>query len=124
MIRIVFSLFLQLSLIVSAQTKGEVLSFLTSLGCEHAEIVTKQSILECGHKYESYGAKKRNNLFGLWNHPKQEFFKFDHWKESCRAYMSMIYYKLEDNENYFEFLSRIGYATDEKYIFKIKQIKM
>jgi flagellum-specific peptidoglycan hydrolase FlgJ len=124
MIRGVFLLFWLLPSIVVAQTKSEVKSFLTSLGCEYAEIVTKQSILECGHNYNSYGAKHRNNLFGLWNHPKQEFFKFDHWQESCEAYMSMIYYKLQKEENYYHFLERIGYATDQSYIDKIKRIKL
>lgn len=111
-------------LVTAAQTKGEVFAYLTGLGCKHAEIVTKQSILECGHNYQSYGAKSRNNLFGLWNHPKQEFFKFNTWQESCEAYMSMIYYKLQKEEDYYEFLDRIGYATDESYISKIKRIKL
>ena len=34
----------------------------------------------------------------------------------------MIQYRLKDNENYYKFLSRIGYAEDPKYISKIKGI--
>lgn len=125
---ILFALLLVASLLMvkhcSAQTKIEVLMHLKSIGVKHPEIVTKQSILECGHHYESYNARKRNNLFGLWNHSKQQYYKFDTWKESCAAYVRMIEYKLKPGEDYYVFLTRIGYATSKTYIQKLKQIKI
>lgn len=122
-----FATFLSLILLVTtanSQSKEEVYIYLLQIGCEEPEIVTKQSVQECGHKYESYNARERNNLFGLWNHAKQQYYKFDHWKESCDAYLTMIQYKREDDEEYYTFLKRIGYASDPEYESKLKQIRL
>jgi flagellum-specific peptidoglycan hydrolase FlgJ len=34
----------------------------------------------------------------------------------------MIQYKLRENEDYYKFLTRIGYAEDPEYINKVKSI--
>lgn len=90
-------------------------------GIHHPEIVVAQSILETGY-YRSEGCKKDNNLFGLYNSSKKQYFKFNHWTESVKAYKNMIQYKYRDNEDYYHFLDRIGYAEDSLYNNKIKSI--
>lgn len=85
------------------------------------EIVVAQAILETGY-YRSEGCKKDNNLFGLYNSNKKEYFKFSHWTESVKAYRDMIQYKYKNNEDYYHFLDRIGYAEDSLYNNKLKNI--
>jgi len=109
---------------VQAQSKEEVYIYLLQIGCDEPEIVTKQSVQECGHYYESKNARVRHNLFGLWNHSKQEYYKFDHWKESCDAYLTKVQYKRKEGEDYYKFLERIGYASDPKYIENLKGIRL
>lgn len=85
------------------------------------QIVVAQSILETGY-YRSEVCKRDNNLFGLYNSYKKEYFKFSHWSESVKAYKDMIQYKYKENENYYYFLERIGYAEDSLYNVKLKKI--
>lgn len=85
------------------------------------EIVIAQAILETGY-YRSEGCKRDNNLFGLYNSHKKEYFKFNHWTESVKAYRDMIQYKYKNDENYYHFLDRIGYAEDSLYNNKLKNI--
>ncbi len=115
---------LLISLLNTAQTKEEVYIYLLQIGCDEAEIVTKQSVEECGHHYQSKNARVRHNLFGLWNHDKQRYYAFDNWKQSCDAYLTMIQYKHRKGEDYYEFLIRIGYASNPMYIWNLKHIKL
>jgi uncharacterized FlgJ-related protein len=113
-------LFAIISVQATSQTKDSVYNYLQQIDCKHPRIVAIQSVVECGHRYESYSARNRNNLFGLWNHSKQEFYVFDTWQESCDAYLTKVQYKLIEGEDYYEFLDRIGYATGARYIWKLK----
>ena len=85
------------------------------------EVVIAQAILETGH-YCSEICKRDNNLFGLYNSRKKEYFKFKHWTESVKAYKDMIQYKYKYGEDYHIFLDRIGYAEDSLYNNKLKNI--
>ena len=89
---------------------------------KHPRIVLAQAKLESGN-YTSDHCVRRNNLFGLYNSKRKEYFYFNHWSESVEAYKNMIEYKHRDGEDYYEFLSRISYASDPKYIDKVKQIE-
>lgn len=119
---LLFSLLLLMGTYSYGQTKEEVNSYLVSIDCKHPNIVTAQAVLETGH-FKSKGCKVRKNLFGLWNHRKQEFYKFDSWEDSCRAYLRMIQYKYK-NGDYYVFLKNLGYATDPEYTNKLKKIKI
>lgn len=90
-------------------------------GVEYPDIIVAQSILETGH-YHSNNCIKHNNLFGLYNSKRGQYYKFDTWWKSVVAYRDMIQYKLRDNEDYYKFLTRIGYAEDPEYINKVKSI--
>ena len=110
---------LMLQIYGNSQTKQEVYDYLIEINCKHPEIVTAQAILETGH-FKSYSCKTRHNLFGLkYNH---KYLIFDHWKESCDAYLSKIQYKYKEGD-YYMFLKNLGYAKDPNYINKIKNIQ-
>lgn len=88
---------------------------------QHPDIVVAQAILETGH-FRSENCIKKNNLFGLYNSYKHEFFEFDHWSESVKAYHNLIQYRYTEGD-YFKWLEKIGYAEDTLYVSKVKSIK-
>lgn len=88
---------------------------------KHSDIVTAQAILETGH-FRSEGCTKDNNLFGLYNSHKREFFKFNHWTESVKAYRDMVQYRYKEGD-YYTWLDNIGYAEDSIYVAKVKIIR-
>lgn len=89
---------------------------------KHPKAVLAQAKLESGN-YTSHHCRVRNNFLGLYNSGKGEYFRFDHWTDCIKGYKSMIEYKLRDGEDYYDFLSRIGYAEDPSYVHKVRQIE-
>ena len=89
---------------------------------KHPRIVLAQAKLESGN-YTSDHCIRRNNLFGLYNSKRKEYYSFDHWTDCIEGYKNMIEYKIRDGEDYYKFLKRIGYASDPNYIKKVKQIE-
>lgn len=89
---------------------------------KHPRIVLAQAKLESGN-YTSDHCVKRNNFLGLYNSRKKEYFSFKHWTDCIEGYKNMIEYKHRDDEDYYEFLIRISYASDPNYISKVKQIE-
>lgn len=85
------------------------------------EIVYAQAILETGH-FKSNLCIRCNNLFGLYNSRKGRYYEFEHWTESVKAYRDYIQYKYKPPDDYYHFLSSIGYAEDEYYITKLRKI--
>lgn len=88
---------------------------------QHPEIVYSQALFETGH-FKSKGCTRDNNLFGLYNSRKKQYYKFNHWAESVEAYKDWIQYRYKPPNDYYEFLRRIGYAENPNYITKLKQI--
>ena len=89
---------------------------------QHSDIVIAQAILETGH-FRSNICKTKNNLFGLYNSSKNEYFSFNHWSESIEAYKKMVQYKYKEGD-YYKWLDTIGYAIDPLYIDKLKRINI
>lgn len=87
----------------------------------HPDIVYAQAILETGH-FQSQGCLRDNNLFGLYNSRSKKYHKFSHWAVSVVKYKEWIQRRYKPPEDYYKFLSRIGYASDPTYISKLKQI--
>ncbi len=106
------------------QTTDEVLAELKKQNVKHPKIVLAQSILETGWYDCENCSMDQNNLFGLWNSKKQEYFYYTNWKESIGGYKRGIQYKYfkKEYKDYYHFLSEIGYATDPQYIIKLKKI--
>lgn len=90
-------------------------------GVEHPNIVYAQAILETGH-FRSMVYRECNNLFGLYNSRTKSYYKFDHWSESVIAYLDFIQDRYKPPNDYYKFLSDIGYAEDPEYINKLKRI--
>lgn len=90
-------------------------------GILHPDIVFAQAILETGY-FTSNVTTNYNNLFGLYNSRKGDYFKFNHWRESISAYKRFIEVKYDTKSDYLVFLDKMGYAEDPKYIYKVKTI--
>lgn len=90
-------------------------------GVKHPEIVYAQAVLETGH-FKSDLCINSNNLFGLYNSRKQEYYAFNHWSESVEAYINFIQYKYKPPNDYYKFLKELPYAEDKEYINKLKKI--
>lgn len=90
-------------------------------GLKHDTIILTQAKLETGN-YKSYQCQVNNNLFGLYNSAKMEYYKFNHWSESVEAYKKWIQYRYKDGD-YYMWLQTIGYAEDSNYISKLKWVK-
>lgn len=90
-------------------------------GLKHDTIILTQAKLETGN-YKSYQCRVNNNLFGLYNSAKMEYYKFNHWSESVEAYKKWIQYRYKDGD-YYMWLQTIGYAEDPEYISKLKWVK-
>lgn len=88
----------------------------------HKNIVLAQTILETGN-YKSHICLKYNNLFGLYNSKKKQYYKYNHWSESVLAYKRLIQKKYRPNEDYYAFLQRIHYAENPNYIKILKELQ-
>ena len=88
---------------------------------KYPDIIYAQAILETGH-FKSNLCINNNNLFGLYDSKNKKYYTFDHWKDCIIAYKEMVQYKYKDGDDYYKFLSDIGYAEDAKYIDKLKEI--
>lgn len=86
-------------------------------------IVLKQCIVETRWLQCTNCSMDYNNLFGFgWN--GKTYFKYKHWTESIKDYKRWQDKYLKVNENYYDFLKRIGYAEDPGYENKLQNIKL
>lgn len=86
-------------------------------------IITAQAVLETGN-FKSRLCSDNNNLFGLYNSKKLEYYKFDSWISCVFAYKQFILSRYEPEEDYYGFLDRIGYAEDPLYESKVKKLEL
>ena len=106
-----------------AQTPETVLKELKSKNVLFPEIVLAQSILETGWFKCNNCSMDVNNLFGLYNSRKNEYFPYANWEESINGYKRGIQYKYSEKyDDYYAFLDDINYAADPNYISKLKTI--
>lgn len=88
---------------------------------QQPDIVVAQAVLETGF-FKSDLCLNQNNLFGLFNSKKMDFYAFNHWTESVRAYKNKVQYRYKEGD-YYEWLEHIGYAEDSLYVSKLKNIR-
>lgn len=86
-------------------------------------IITAQAVLESGN-FKSRLCKNNNNLFGLYNSRTMSYYKFDSWISCVFAYKQFILNKYNSEEDYYEFLNRIGYAEDSLYENKVRKLEI
>lgn len=94
---------------------------LKRVGVRNPEIALAQAVLETGW-FKSNVCKNKNNLFGLYNSNKREYYSFKTWQESVVAYHKWIESKWNGKGSYFAFLERIGYAKSKDYTQKVKAV--
>ncbi len=83
-------------------------------GILHEKVVLAQAILETGW-FTSSVCRNKNNLFGLVNPRTGQYYEFDHWTESVKAYYTKVQYRFKGG-NYLLWLDEIGYAEKRTYI--------
>lgn len=86
----------------------------------YPKIVVAQALIETGY-FTSNACLNYNNLFGLRRPSNGEYYRFDNWEESVKAYKDYVQYKYKGGD-YFRFLDRIGYAEDPTYVRKVRSI--
>jgi flagellum-specific peptidoglycan hydrolase FlgJ len=121
---------LLLPLSIHSQSQNEIYKYLNQIGIKQAEIVMAQCLVETGHLTSNIFIQN-NNLFGMKEAGKREktaqgtkrkHAYYPHWKASVRDYLlyQRAYYNGE--EDYYLFLSRMGYAANKGYIDKVKMV--
>lgn len=90
------------------------------VGVTHKNYVIAQSILETG-RYRSRVCREYNNIFGLYDSRRGDYYHFARWEDSVVAYRKFIQYKFRGGK-YLDFLKSIGYAEDPYYEAKLRKI--
>jgi len=109
------------ALVGNTQTIQEVKDYISKTSLKHKDIVIAQVMQETRWLKCSNCSKDRNNLFGwTW---KKKYLEFETWEESVDYYVRWQKRHYEDGD-YYAFLKRVGFATDPKYIHKIKSIQL
>ncbi len=93
---------------------------LGEVGLSNKLFVLAQAVLETGN-FSSHVCKEYNNLFGLYDSKRRDYYRFASWEDSVVGYKRMIQYRYRGG-NYLHFLKRIGYAEAPRYISKVAQI--
>lgn len=87
---------------------------------KYPKIVLAQAILETGW-FRSSVCRNKHNLFGLTNPRTKDYYEFNHWTESVKAYYTKVQYRYKSG-NYLLWLRDIGYAEDKGYIRAIIRV--
>ena len=93
---------------------------ITEVGLSNKLFVLAQAMLETGN-FSSRVCKEYNNLFGLYDSKNRDYYRFERWEDSVVGYGKMIQYRYKGG-NYLNFLKRIGYAEDPRYITKVAKM--
>lgn len=108
---------LLLAMVVQGQTREQVLAEIQRQGIQHPHIVLAQARLETGN-FTSRRCRVQHNLFGIKHRGK--YASYRRWQDSVTDYKKSISSRYQGGD-YYAFLRRINYASDPKYITKLKQ---
>jgi flagellum-specific peptidoglycan hydrolase FlgJ len=100
-----------------AQTVDQVAKELHRQQVPHPHIVLAQARLETGN-FKSDRCRRGHNLFGIKHNGK--YAKYSTWQASVADYKKRISARYKGGD-YYQFLTRIGYAADRQYVTKLKQ---
>lgn len=89
-------------------------------GILYPDVVLAQAILETGW-FKSSVCRNKHNLFGLRNPRTGNYYSFNHWTESVKAYYTKVQYRYKGG-NYLLWLDKIGYAETKTYIRSIVRV--
>jgi len=108
---------LLLAMAVQGQTREQVLREIQRQGIHHPHIVLAQARLETGN-FTSRRCRVQHNLFGIKHQGK--YASYRRWQDSVADYKRSISNRYQGGD-YYAFLRRINYASDPRYIQKLKQ---
>jgi len=108
---------LTLAICCHSQTIEEVRTEIHRQGLPHPEIVLAQARLETGN-FKSARCRRDHNLFGI-KHGKR-YAKYRRWQDSVADYKRRISSRYNGGD-YYRFLQRIGYASDQRYCDKLRE---
>lgn len=103
---------------VAGQTREQVRLELQRQNVPHVDIVLAQARLETGN-FTSRRCKEQHNLFGIKHNGK--YASYRRWQDSVTDYKKCISSRYTGGD-YYAFLKRIKYASDERYIIKVRHI--
>lgn len=106
---------------IESFSEAKLLEYMELVEIKYPHIVMKQAKLETGN-FTSPRFIKYNALFGFQT-SDTNVIKYKSWKESVIAYKAWQMKRLKTNEDYHQFLIRVGYAKDSLYIYKLKKFK-
>jgi len=116
---------------------NNLVTYMDLLKIEEIEVVIRQAVLESGW-FKSDLFVHHNNLFGM-KKPQIRpttaigralgHAKFRHWTDSVKDYVLwQNYFKtimsIDNIDNYYAFLSHVGYAENGKYVALLKSINL
>lgn len=102
-------------------TRENLVKVMKDVGVHHRSIVLAQAILETGN-FTSRICREYHNLFGLYDSRKKDYYRFARWEDSVIGYKKYVQYKYRKG-SYYDFLERIGYAEDERYVESVKDVE-
>ena len=103
-------------------TLANVMQVAEEQGLSNLLFVLAQAVLETGH-FKSRVCLEYNNLFGLYDLRRHDYYHFARCEDSVIGYKKFIQYRYKGG-NYLMFLRRIGYAEDPGYTAKVGKIAM
>jgi len=115
------SLWMLLAFNAGAQTQDSVYAYCVSIGIQHPNIVTAQSLLETGHYKCPDCSLDVNNIFGF--HNGKRYLRYYDWKASIVGYLRWQDWRCKDCKDYFDCLIRFwGAPNMVEYVNKLKQM--
>lgn len=108
---------LLISAAMHGQTIQEVRSEIRRQKLPHGDIVLAQARLESGN-FTSRRAREDHNILGMKNGSR--YAKYRRWQDCIADYRKRVSSRYKGGD-YYAFLRRIGYASDESYIEKLRR---
>lgn len=102
----------------SAQTIQEVREEIRRQGLPHGDIVLAQARLETGN-FTSRRCRMDKNIFGIKHGGR--YARYARWQDCVSDYKRRVSSRYRSDEDYYDFLRRIGYASDARYVEKLKR---
>jgi hypothetical protein len=100
----------------------DVYRYIKCSGILNPEIVLRQAIWETGW-FKSKHSLHKNNLFGF--RYSKKYMSFDSWQACVDYYKTWQLRKYTNpDEDYYNFLVRIKYASSQQYISSLKSLKI
>ena len=99
---------------------GNLINVMEECGIRQPLYVLAQACLETGW-FTSRVYREYNNLFGLYDSRKKDYYRFQTWEDSVAGYAQYVQYRYKGGD-YLHFLRRVGYAEDPGYTVKVNCI--